>query len=358
MVLKERTSKPKAKRTSKPKAKAENGIEFHDPELDFVQLARITNEIQRILQVTHQYLGGRPLVKIVDAKADPIETVPITPIVVTIQTKGQKKNCAGHWAEGRWKQQNIETGEFIQNVNELNISAEHLLDERYDVQLYIQHEDMHRECFDNGIKDVAAGGRHNGNFIGPDGQRAKARFINPVECACGPDGKSIHGTTHLEVTPEFKTFVDDVLKPDWTVFDMARKELDRGAKKPSANVSLKCGCAGTKEEPASVVMPRKAAIKKLKKYGRIFPPCDGCGAVLSSDSIKLEEWMPTPEDLVQAEPDEEPEVAEPDEEMSTLYLLDDEDTAPAVEDYEVVSDTGREDGVRVIQLGVKAEDAS
>ena len=316
MVLKERVSKPKAKRTSKPRVKVENGIEFHDPELDFVQLARITNEIQRILQVTHQYLGGRPLVKIVDAKADPIETVPITPIVVTIQTKGQKKNCAGHWAEGRWKQQNIETGEFIQNVNELNISAEHLLDERYDVQLYIQHEDMHRECYDNGIKDVAAGGRHNGNFIGPDGQRAKARFLNPVECACGPDGKNIHGTTHLEVTPEFKTFVDDVLKPDWTVFDMARKELDRGARKLSANVSLKCGCKGTKEEPASAVMPRNAAMTRLKRDGRVLEPCPWCG-----QEFAIQGLMMAPEPVEPAEPEAE----DTNEEMSTLYLLDNDD---------------------------------
>ena len=41
MVLKERTSKPKAKRTSKPKVKVANGIEFHDPDLDFVSIAKI-----------------------------------------------------------------------------------------------------------------------------------------------------------------------------------------------------------------------------------------------------------------------------------------------------------------------------
>ena len=348
MVLKEKVSKPKAKRTSKPKVKVANGIEFHDPDLDFVSIAKIQNEIQRQLQVTHAYLGGRPLVKIVDAEAKRIKTVPITPIVVTLQTKGQKKNCSGHWAQGMWKQQDIETGEFIQDVNELNISAEHLLDDRYEVMMYLQHEDMHRECYDNGIKDVAAGGRHNGKFIGDDGQRAKARFLNPVPCTCGPDGKNVHGTTHLERTPEFKTFVDDVLKPDWTVFDMARKTLERGQQKPSANVSLKCRCKGTKDEPASAVMPRNAALTRLKRDGRVLPPCDHCG-----EEFIIQGLMMAPEP-VEAE---EPEVEDTNEEMSTLYLLDDEDTAPAVEDYEVVSDT-EDDGVRVLQLGVKADDVS
>ena len=344
MVVKERVSKPKAKRTSKPKVKVANGIEFHDPDLDFVSIAKIQNEIQRQLQVTHAYLGGRPLEKVVDAEAKRIKTVPITPIVVTLQTKGQKKNCAGHWAEGRWEQQDIETGEFIQNVNELNISAEHLLDDRYEVMKYIQHEDMHRECYDNGIKDVAAGGRHNGKFIGPDGQRARARFLNPVDCTCGPGGKNIHGTSHLEVTPEFKTFVDDVLKPDWTVFDLARNIVNKD-KKPSANVSLKCGCKGTKEEPASAVMPRNAAMTRLKRDGRVLEPCAWCG-----QEFVIQGLMMAPEPV-------EAEAEDTNEEMSTLYLLDDEDTAPAVEDYEVVSDT-EDDGVRVIQLGVKAEDAS
>ena len=313
MVVKERVSKPKAKRTSKPKVKVANGIEFHDPDLDFVQISKIQNEIQRVLQVTHAYLGGRPLVKIVDAEAKRIKTVPITPIVVTIQTKGQKKNCAGMWTPGMWTQQDIETGEFIQNVNELNISAEHLLDDRYEVMKYIQHEDMHRECYDNGIKDVAGGGRHNGKFIGDDGQRAKARFLNPVPCTCGPDGKNLHGTTHLEVTPEFKTFVDDVLKPDWTVFDMARKTLERGEQKPSANVSLKCRCKGTKEEPASAVMPRNAALTRLKRDGRVLPPCDHCG-----EEFIIQGLMMAPEPV---EP-EEPEAEDTNEEMSTLYLLD------------------------------------
>ena len=345
MVVKERVSKPKAKRTSKPKVKVANGIEFHDPDLDFVSIAKIQNEIQRMLQKTHvELLGGRPLEKIVDAKAERIKTVPITPIVVTLQTKGQKKNCSGHWAPGTWRQQDIETGEFIQNVNELNISAEHLLDDRYEVMKYIQHEDMHRECYDNGIKDVAAGGRHNGKFIGPDGQRAGARFLNPVDCTCGPGGKNIHGTSHLEVTPEFKTFVDDVLKPDWTVFDLARNIVNKD-KKPSANVSLKCGCKGTKEEPASAVMPRNAAMTRLKRDGRVLEPCAWCG-----QEFVIQGLMMAPEPV-------EAEAEDTNEEMSTLYLLDDEDTAPAVEDYEVVSDT-EDDGVRVIQLGVKAEDAS
>jgi hypothetical protein len=67
MVVKERVSKPKAKRTSKPKVKVANGIEFHDPDLDFVQISKIQNEIQRMLQKTHvELLGGRPLEKIVD----------------------------------------------------------------------------------------------------------------------------------------------------------------------------------------------------------------------------------------------------------------------------------------------------
>jgi len=317
MVLKERVSKPKAKRTSKPRVKVANGIEFHDPDLDFVSIAKIQNEIQRILQVTHAYLGGRPLEKVVDAKAERIKTVPITPIVVTIQTKGQKKNCSGHWAPGTWRQQDIETGEFIQDVNELNISAEHLLDDRYDGQMYIQHEDMHRECYDNGIKDVAGGGRHNGDFIGPDGQRAKARFLNPVPCTCGKEGKSVHGTSHLEVTPEFKTFVDDVLKPDWTVFDLARNIVNKD-KKPSANVSLQCGCPGGEEFPRSAVMPRKSALTRLTKYGRILPPCDGCGMEFTSDSIAL------PDASEPVEP-AEPEAEDTNEEMSTLYLLDNDD---------------------------------
>ena len=316
MVVKEKVSKPKAKRTSKPKVKVANGIEFHDPDLDFVSIAKIQNEIQRILQETHAYLGGRPLEKVVDAKAERIKTVPITPIVVTIQTKGQKKNCSGHWAPGTWRQQDIETGEFIQDVNELNISAEHLLDDRYEVMMYLQHEDMHRECYDNGIKDVAAGGRHNGKFIGDDGQRAGARFLNPVDCTCGKGGKNVHGTSHLEVTPEFKTFVDDVLRPDWTVFDLARNIVNKD-KKPSANVSLRCGCPGGEEFPASAVMPRKSAMTRLMKYGRILPPCDGCGMEFTSGSIDL---PPTQYlDPVEAE---EPEVEDTNEEMSTAYLLD------------------------------------
>ena len=315
MVVKERVSKPKAKRTSKPKVKVANGIEFHDPDLDFVQISKIQNEIQRMLQKTHvELLGGRPLEKIVDAEAKRIKTVPITAMMVTLQTKGQKKNCSGHWAPGTWRQQDIETGEFIQNVNELNISAEHLLDDRYEVMKYIQHEDMHRECYDNGIKDVAAGGRHNGKFIGPDGQRARARFLNPVDCTCGPGGKNIHGTSHLEVTPEFKTFVDDVLKPDWTVFDLARNIVNKD-KKPSANVSLKCGCKGTKEEPASAVMPRNAAMTRLKRDGRVLEPCAWCG-----QEFVIQGLMMAPEPV-------EAEGEDTNEEMSTLYLLDDEDLA-------------------------------
>jgi len=56
---------------------------------------------------------------------------------------------------------------------------------------------------------------------------------------------------------------------------------------------------------------------RLMKYGRILPPCDGCGMEFTSDSIAL---PPTQYlDPVEAE---EPEVVEADEEMSTLYLLD------------------------------------
>jgi hypothetical protein len=95
MVVKERVSKPKAKRTSKPKVKVANGIEFHDPDLDFVSIAKIQNEIQRILQKTHAYLGGRPLEKIVDAEAKRIKTVPITAMMVTFRPRARRRTALG-----------------------------------------------------------------------------------------------------------------------------------------------------------------------------------------------------------------------------------------------------------------------
>ena len=64
-----------------------------------------------------------------------------------------------------------------------------------------------------------------------------------------------------------------------------------------------------------MVMPRKAAMTRLMKYGRILPPCDGCGMEFTSDSIALPD-APEP-----VEP-EEPEAEDTNEEMSTLYLLD------------------------------------
>ncbi len=86
-------------------------------------------------------------------------------ITVTIQSKGRKNAVGWYWA-GRWFQKKgseakAKTGKGSVVYNEINMSAEHLVD--HDMGELLLHELAHAENNTNGVKDCS-GRVHNKHF--------------------------------------------------------------------------------------------------------------------------------------------------------------------------------------------------
>lgn len=86
-------------------------------------------------------------------------------ITVTIQTKG-RRNAVGWFWSGRWKEAKgsstkAKTGKGISEFNEINMSAEHLVD--HDMGELLLHELAHAENNTSGVKDCS-GRVHNKHF--------------------------------------------------------------------------------------------------------------------------------------------------------------------------------------------------
>ncbi len=113
--------------------------------------------------------------------------------VITVQTRG-RRNALGWFWKDKWQERDTE-----KRIPELNICAEHLQADLYDIANTLLHEMCHYANFLRGIKDCSSNQYHNRKF---------RRECNDIGLICKETGR--HGWADTELTPELRQLVDDI----------------------------------------------------------------------------------------------------------------------------------------------------
>ena len=139
--------------------------------------------------------------------------------IITIQTKGSKKNTLGWYGANRWASGKKE-------INEINICAESL--NKNPIETLI-HEMVHYHNSCEKVKDCNAHQYHNKHFK----ERAENYGLNVEK-----DGR--HGWAFTSVSPKLKKFLDTI-KINKEVFNLYR-QTQISIKAPTKLKKFTCGC--------------------------------------------------------------------------------------------------------------------
>jgi hypothetical protein len=230
-------------------------------------------DIQRVAGVMLDKRGGR-----VAGKND---------VLITIESGGQDRACMGTFAANSWANVDLESREIqlkreaykivsketgeestkykqVGTIHEISLKAEHLTGTVYQILGTLAHELVHLENHDHGVRDCSKGGAHNNEFK-KTAEEWGLEFND-----------TRHPTKGWAFTKEgevFKAFVDEECKPIVEVYNVARVTQPKVSSQ-SNMISLRCQCAGTKEEPATLSMSRGAAQTRLETDS--LPQCPAC----------------------------------------------------------------------------------
>jgi len=199
-------------------------------------LTPVLAELERAVVWAYNLTGDRPL----SSKN----------VLVVVQTRGQKKNCLGHFRSEGWE---TKEGEL---VHEISLSAEFLNRDVMEVIETVIHETAHLWNHDMSIKDCSDGGRHNKKFA------EAAEMLGLVVT------KGTQGMNHTEYSDELKEKVEKEFKPDYEAFKLARQIRTKPSKEPTM---VKWSC----QEGCTVV--------RASKKVRVEASCERCGEVFVRD---------------------------------------------------------------------------
>jgi len=174
----------------------------------FESLVPVIAELERAVVWAYNLTGSRP--------GDSNK------IVVVIQTRGQKKNCLGHFRPDSWE---TKEGEL---VHEISLSAEYLNRPVLEVIETAIHETCHLWNADMDIKDCSEGGRHNKKF------KDTAEMMGLVV------SEGTQGWNSTVMGEELSGKVEKQFKPDYDAFRLARAVIVKPSKEPTMS-KWKCG---------------------------------------------------------------------------------------------------------------------
>jgi len=162
--------------------------------------------------------------------------------------------------------------------HEINFSAEALNRTPVEICTTSLHEAVHVLNWQQGIKDVSAGGRHNKRF------KASAERVGLI-CETPHDN---YGHGYTTASPDLIKQIENDFRPDMTKLDLFRLAMPAKKTKPKPTtkwVEVTCGCTTAKILLTIDNLTHPDSLAKLfKKGGRELltipsPRCeeDGCG---------------------------------------------------------------------------------
>lgn len=135
-----------------------------------------------------------------------MELPPGVRVVLTIQTHGRKKRCAGWFSKSRWSDRE---GTLY---HEITITAEKLDRDPIEIIATIVHEVVHLWCNALGVQDTSTSGRHNNKF---------KSHASQVGLDCEPPTDS-YGYGYTTATKWLENKIRDEFVPDHLAFSLFR----------------------------------------------------------------------------------------------------------------------------------------
>lgn len=167
-----------------------------------ISIRPVIKELERIYDALSKHFGlnaSRPL--------------------ITIQTKGRRKNTLGWYWSDRWQ-------EDKKKIHEINICAESLNENPVETLI---HEMVHYHNFCEDVKDCNAHQYHNKHFK----ERAESYGLNVEK-----NGR--HGWGLTSISPKLQTMLNKI-KVDNKIFKLYRQTSET-IKSPTKMKKYTCGC--------------------------------------------------------------------------------------------------------------------
>ena len=200
------------------------------PDNNLESLVPCIAELERAVDWAYSLVGGRP--------SDSL------PVVITVQTRGQRKSCLGAFITNKW-----ETREG-QSVHEILIAAETLHMDPMEIIGTVIHETAHLYCRDHYIKDCANSGRHNKRY-------QEAAWMFGLECVSIGDSR---GYSYTSFDSQMAKRIEEDFEPDYLAFQLARNASRSEIKEPTMS-KWSCGC--------TIVRASRGVV--------VNAPCRSCG---------------------------------------------------------------------------------
>lgn len=187
-------------------------ISYTDVQIESIRPA--ITEVERLITAVYNKYGG-----------EGGRNTDYSPVMVVIQTQGQKRNLCGHFRPDAWELRDGGT------VHEVSLSSEQLRRPIPEIMVAAWHEAVHLYNFDEGIKDVSKGGRHNKEF-----QETCKQF----SLVATKDGA--RGFNQTVPTPEAMLWLEKEFQPDYNAFRLFRLLPPPKEPKPNKRQAWSCGC--------------------------------------------------------------------------------------------------------------------